>query len=1153
MFPGAPTTAAFWRDLVEGRDRITEVPKTHWLGADYFAPKPGTPDKVYTTRGGFLSEVDFSPAEFGLPPNALPAVDTAQLLSLLVAKRVLAEATRGRYESMDRSRISVILGVASATELVAHMSGRLQLPIVERAMRAGGLGDAEVERILGALRSCYVPWQENTFPGLLGNVVAGRIANRLDLGGTNTVLDAACAGSLAAVAMAASELALGTADMVITGGVDTLNDILMFMCFAQTGALSLTGDCRPFSSEADGTMLGEGIGLFALRRLVDAERDGDPIYAVLCGIGTSSDGKGTSIYAPSARGQVKALQRAYEQAGIRPDTIGLVEAHGTGTRAGDAAELEALLEVFAGVREEQCAIGSVKSQIGHTKAAAGAAGLAKAVLALHHKVLPPTIKVQTPAPMLAERNTPFYVNTQTRPWIAAPHHARRAAVSALGFGGTNFHLVLEEYAGATRPPRLRALPTEMVALSAGDTRALADLCGRETGACDGAGALVHLAHRSQLAFDPAAPARLAFVAADEEDARRRLLAAAAHLHENGVNPLPGIHLGNGAAAGPVAFLFPGQGSQYAGMGADLAVHFDAARAFWDETAALDELSGEPLHARVFPIPVFSDEARARQEARLMETEWAQPALAGTSLSMLALLRQLELRPMCVGGHSLGEVTALAAAGALSPLDGIRVAQTRGALMAEASRASEGAMLAVASDASAVARLLEGWNLPLSIANHNAPDQIVLSGRTDAIREAATRLTQERITTRPLAVATAFHSPVVAEAAGPFQRALDAVTFHPVDVPVYSNVTAAPYPAEARQIREQLAAAVAQPVRFAEMIDAMHSAGARTFVEVGPETVLTRLVRRCLGDKSHQAIALDQPRAHGITAFFQGLAALCAAGVPMRLEALWQGQSLPEDPTRRTSAALQVKISGANFARPYPQNADELMSKAKPSDAEPIPATQVMAPPPPAPAAVGMTAPRTAADGDTHAALRDLHAPLIAAQMEYERLMTESHTAFLRTIEASYAALAPNSAAAPPPRSPAPNLPPRIAPPPAVVRPALAPLSAPIRPAAPPTPAATPSSPPQFEVRALMPLVLEIVAEKTGYPVEMIEPTMDLESELGIDSIKRVEILAALRDRVPALPEADPAQLSKLRTLDEIVRFYEPGGSRSPAETPPKKV
>ncbi len=575
IFPGSTTTAAFWRDILGGRDRLTEVPRTHWLREDYFDARPGTADKVYASRGGFLPEVEFSPMEFGLPPNTMPSTDTAQLLALVVAKRVLSEATRGRFETMDRSRMSVVLGVASATELVAHMSGRLQIPVAERAMRAAGLGEEEIARVRGILGACYVPWQETTFPGLLGNVVAGRIANRLDLGGTNSVVDAACASSLAAIQIGVNELMLGQSDLVITGGVDTLNDILMFMCFAQTGALSPSSDCRPFAADSDGTMLGEGIGMVALKRLADAERDGDAIYAVIRGIGSSSDGRSKSIYAPASAGQALALRRAYAQAGYGPETVELVEAHGTATKAGDAAEFEALKTVFgeAGAGRQRCALGSVKAQIGHTKAAAGAAGLVKAVMALHHKVLPPTTKVKAPNPALAIDQSPFYLNTEARPWVRPSDQPRRASVSALGFGGTNFHVALEEYAGAApRPARLRSMPTELLLFS-GKTPAEVATAAREAIALVEAkleGALARLAKKTQVAFDATAHARLAIVAESDADVRDKLSTAADLVEkttEGSFSTPLGIHYGSGEPAGPVAFLFTGQGVSTSGWAA----------------------------------------------------------------------------------------------------------------------------------------------------------------------------------------------------------------------------------------------------------------------------------------------------------------------------------------------------------------------------------------------------------------------------------------------------------------------------------------------------------------------------------------------------------------------------------------------------------
>src|SRR5260370_11588696 len=344
------------------------------------------------------------------------------------------------------------------------LGGRLGRPIWGKALAQGGVEDSVAENVVQRIADSYVGWQEDSFPGLLGNVAAGRIANRFDLGGTNCVVDAACASSLGALHLATLELASGRSDMVLSGGLDTFNDIFMYMCFSKTPALSPTGNARPFDAKADGTILGEGLGVVVLKRLADAERDGDRIYAVIKGIGSSSDGKGNAIYAPNPVGRAKAFHQAYRLADVSPDTVELVEAHGTGTRAGDAAELTALTEVFLESQPEAggkpwCAVGSVKSQIGHTKAAAGAAGLIKAALALHHRVLPPTIKVDQPTE--AATRGPLYINAEKRPWLPSRDPPRRAGVISFGCCGSNFHCVLEEYrsvckglAGLRQPPEV---------------------------------------------------------------------------------------------------------------------------------------------------------------------------------------------------------------------------------------------------------------------------------------------------------------------------------------------------------------------------------------------------------------------------------------------------------------------------------------------------------------------------------------------------------------------------------------------------------------------------------------------------------------------------------------------------------------------------
>ncbi|MCC6507086.1 MAG: acyltransferase domain-containing protein, partial [Aquimonas sp.] len=1138
LFPGSIDGASFWRNILEGRDFMTEVPADHWLIDDYYDADPSKPGKVYAKRGAFLPKIDFDPMLHGIPPMQLSTTDTAQLLALIVANKVLDDAASVQFGKVSRKDISVILGIASATELVGQMVAKIQRPHWTKALRDAQLPESQVQDICNRIEATYPTWDESTFPGLLGNVVAGRIANRLDLGGTNCVVDAACASSLGAVAMAVQELRSGNSDLVITGGADALNDIFMYMCFSKTPALSPSGDCRPFSENADGTMLGEGIGMVALRRLADAERDGDKIYAVIRGVGSSSDGRAKSIYAPRAEGQEMALRRAYERAGYGAHEVELIEAHGTGTKAGDAAEFSGLRRAFQDVPRtdrQWCALGSVKSQIGHTKAAAGSASLFKIVMALHHKVLPPTIKVDKPNAKMEIANSPFYLNTATRPWIHTPHTTRKGSVSAFGFGGSNFHVTLEEYVGdKSTALRFSSLPVQMLLLHGADADALIARAREYQGRL-ASGSLPLLARESQLAFDATASARLAVLSADAQAATADLATAINTITKDKSRAIsmPGrMHYSTGTDVPPMAFLFPGQGSQYVNMGADLAVEFASVRQLWDATAAMDLDSEHKLHQVVFPIPVFSDAERAAQTELLTRTHWAQPAIGATSLSMLHLLRELGVQATAAAGHSYGEVTALYAAGAITtPASMLTISRKRGELM-HAAASTPGSMTAVFASEQQVQKLMaEHATVGVTIANINSPSQVVIAGKTPAIELCEAMLKAAKVSFRRLPVATAFHTELVAGSAEPFEAFLSETPIVAPGMRVYANTTAKSYPTEPDAIRTTLAWQLANPVRFEELVGRMYEDGYRIFLEVGPGSVLTGMVADCLQNKPHVAVSLDNRKADGRTALFNALGVLSANGVVIDYAKLWQ-EFVPfaavQDAPKLSPAT--VKLSGANYGKPYPP-AEGSVAVPKPNPERPAivavpPSAAIVAPrertepvpgtvrqavaPQVLPATIEMA--RPSVDANWLAAFQTMQQQTLESQKAFAQTLSDTHLAFLRTSETAFAQLGQlagaSSGAVPgvmpvhavPTARAAVHAPAQPVPPPAQPLPVVASVTRAQMPVAPaPRTVATPAASAQsvdFEG-----MLMAVVADKTGYPIEMLTLDMELESGLGIDSIK----------------------------------------------------
>ncbi|RAL23895.1 hypothetical protein DL240_07030 [Lujinxingia litoralis] len=466
--PGALSAMKFWENILFGVSAIKEVPADRWDPALYFDEDPGVPDKTYSKIGGWVEGFEFDRRRYRMPPKVVASVDPTQLLCLEAVHDALEDA--GYLErTFDRDRCAVILGNALGGDLRDESTLRILYPKMDQALRgalmelsSAAMGAAERERLLEEVEARFKATlgevSEDSMPGELANVIAGRVAQVFDLRGPNFVTDAACASSLAAIEAAVRGLRAKEYDMVVCGGADRSMGPTSFVKFSKIGALSPDGS-RPFDAGANGFVMGEGAGIVVLKRLSDAVADGDQIYAVIRGVGGSSDGKGKAITAPNPAGQRRALERAYHDAGVGPRSVSLIEAHGTSTPVGDPAEvasLRAVLDADGGEwAAETVALGSVKSMIGHLKSAAGAAGVIKVAMALKHRVLPPTLGVEEVNSALELEGSRVRVQTEAQPWEVYEGQARRAGVSAFGFGGTNFHVVLEEFEGGAGGPGAR--------------------------------------------------------------------------------------------------------------------------------------------------------------------------------------------------------------------------------------------------------------------------------------------------------------------------------------------------------------------------------------------------------------------------------------------------------------------------------------------------------------------------------------------------------------------------------------------------------------------------------------------------------------------------------------------------------------------------
>ena len=914
VLPDAPNAHAYLENLREGRYSISEVPDDRWNPDYYYDPDPTTPAKTYSTIGGWVNDYEWDPLgwRLPLPPKVTDAMDRTQKWAIVASREALADYGYPN-QPLDADRTAVVFGNAMGGEQHYLTTLPIYFPEYAEELREApsfaSLPEDVRGRILEELNTAvlnhFPPTTEDTMPGELGNIVAGRVANLFNFHGPNFITDAACASALAAIDAAIEGLENNDYDAVLTGGIDANMGINSFVKFCKIGALSASGT-RPYHDGADGFVMGEGAAVILLKRLADAERDRDHIYAVIRGIGGSSDGKGKGITAPNPVGQEFAVARGWRNAGITPDRATYIEGHGTSTKVGDVVEFDALSRVFAdlGLKPGSIPLGSVKSNIGHLKAAAGSAGLLKATLALDRKVLFPSLGDTAPNPRLDFENSPLYINKELVEWKTEPDQVRAAGVSAFGFGGTNFHVVLEEYVpgriSVEREPKSFVVKQPPARDTREGVEPKVPLRGAlVVGAKDETELLDKLKDILAVAENGEAPAPMPPAEADlradvriavdygnaEELATKLGKAIAAIETDNKVMwkalHNQGVYLGSGPAP-IVAFLYTGQGSQYVNMLAELReVEPIVAEMFQEADAKMTPILGKPLTDYIY---VDGDDPAAVGEAedQLRNTEITQPAVLSVDLALTRLLEAYGIRPAMVMGHSLGEYGALVAARAMPFPDSLEAVAGRGREMSNIQVDDRGLMAAVFAPIEDVQRVVAEADGYVVIANNNSTRQSVIGGATDAVERAAKTLSDGGHHVVPLSVSHAFHTDIVSAASEPLKRLLATLELNSAEIPIVANVTGEMYPRGpdvTERMIDILGRQVASPVQFVKGLETLHAAGARMFVEVGPKRALQGFVNDVFGDDPDvSALATNHPKQGDLVSFNHALCGLYAAGL-----------------------------------------------------------------------------------------------------------------------------------------------------------------------------------------------------------------------------------------------------------------------------------
>ncbi len=891
-FPGADNLQAFWRNVQDGSVHIGEVPADRWNADHFFAPESRSPGRVSGRVGGYLdSPIAFDAASFGVMPLTVEGGEPEQFLILDTAREALKDAGLGNGVP-DGRRVEVIVGRGNyfnRGNLTRLQHGRIieQTVAILQSVHPEWT-EADLDEIRDDLRSKLPPFEAATIPGQLTNATAGRVADRFNFRGASYVIDAASASALVALEHAGRALGSGRVDMVVVGAVYVQPDVDFPMVFSQLRGLSQSGRSRPFCADADGMVPGEGVGVLIIKRLRDAERDGDRVYAVVKGVGVASDGRGPGLAAPDARGHLRAMRRAYRAAAVDPGSVALFEGHGIGLPTSDRAELKALRKLLTGGTSKRSRyIGAVSSQIGHAMPAAGMAGLIKAALALHHRVIPVSLGACEPGSMLKDQSDWLVMNPLTRPWINGESTPRRAGVNAFGFAGVNAHAVLEEHSASADGMTAGAMPnwpTEAILLSAPDRT---QLIARINELVNQLERNSHLGLKDvafTLAKKPEQathPARLGVLAASIEELVTRLRQAVTRLADpkcTAIRDGRGIYFWAEplAATGKVAFLFPGEGSPYPGMLADLCPHFPELRAVLDTSDQIAMNHG----AHILPSELlYSSNDGAVTDAA--EASSVVNMVLSSQWGLYQLLMGLGLRPGGIVGHSSGEFLALAAANVIEVNDDFKQSLgDLGAIFEAAQRnaTGEAQLVGVATSRERVEAVIKETLSKVSIAIDNCPHQVVIAGTEDALAPALQAFKDSGIIFDRLPMAHAYHTSSFECLMPPVRQFFQTLNLKSPGIPLYSCCSGRSMPADVEAVRTLAIDQWTCAVEFRRTIEQMHDDGYRVFVDVGARGNLAGFVDDTLRGKANFAIGVNLPRRSGLTQLNHVVAALFAHGV-----------------------------------------------------------------------------------------------------------------------------------------------------------------------------------------------------------------------------------------------------------------------------------